>query len=64
MSLVELLVVLIALGVILWAINAYLPMQAQLKQLLNVAVVVIAVVFLLAAFGVCDALKGATVPKL
>jgi len=51
MSLITLIIVLALVGFGLWAINAYLPMQAGIKKILNIAVVVIVVLWLLSAFG-------------
>ena len=55
MSLVSLVVVLIVVGVLLWLVNAFIPMEACIKSILN-AVVIIAVVLwllsvLLGGFG-------------
>jgi hypothetical protein len=52
MSLVGLIVLLVVVGVILWAINTYIPMQDTVKKILNVAVVVALVLYLLSVFGV------------
>jgi hypothetical protein len=43
MPLIQLVIVLVVVGVILWLINSYIPMQATIKKILN-AVVVIAVI--------------------
>ena len=51
-TLINLLIVLVLVGVLLWAINNYLPMDQKIKKILNVAVVVIVVLWLLQAFGV------------
>lgn len=52
MSLVSLLLVLVLVGVILWAINSFIPMDAKVKQLINIVVIVFLVLWLLRAFGV------------
>jgi hypothetical protein len=52
MSLIHLVIVLAIVGVILWAINSYIPMQSTIKKILNVVVVVAVVVWLLSVFGV------------
>ena len=52
MSLITVVVVLIVVGVILWLINAYIPMQGTIKSLLNAVVVIVLVIWLLQAFGV------------
>jgi hypothetical protein len=52
MSLISLVVVLIAVGVLLWAVNSYIPMDAKIKNILNVVVVIAVVLWLLQVFGV------------
>jgi hypothetical protein len=39
-------------GVLLWLINTYIPMDGKIKQILNVVVVIAVVLWLLSAFGV------------
>ena len=51
MPLITLIVTLVIVGVILWAINAYIPMQPTIKKILNVVVVIVVVLYLLSAFG-------------
>lgn len=51
MSLLTIVVVLIVVGVILWLINAYIPMQSTIKGILNAVVVIVVVLWLLQAFG-------------
>lgn len=48
MDLISLAVVLIVVGVLLWLVNAYIPMDAKIKQILNVVVVIVVVLWLLA----------------
>jgi hypothetical protein len=43
MSLITLVLTLIIIGILLWAVNTYIPMAAPIKKILN-AVVVIAVI--------------------
>ena len=52
MSLISLLVTLIIVGVLLWLVNSYIPMDGKIKKILNVVVVICVVVWLLSAFGV------------
>jgi hypothetical protein len=48
---VEVVVVLIVVGVLLWLINTYIPMASAVKSLLNAVVVIVLVVWLLKVFG-------------
>ena len=58
MSLMNLLITLIVVGVLLWAINTYLPMDRKIKSILNIVVVLVVVVWLLRAFGVLQSIGG------
>jgi hypothetical protein len=61
MSVLTIILVLVVAGVLLWAINAYIPMDPKIKNLLNVVVVIILVVWLLKAFGVFGYLSNARI---
>jgi len=52
MSLITLVIVLVVVGVVLWLINSYIPMQSTIKKILNAVVVIVVVLWLLSAFGV------------
>jgi hypothetical protein len=51
MPLIELVIVLVVVGVVLWVINSYIPMQSTIKRILNVVVVIAVIVWLLTVFG-------------
>lgn len=51
-SLISLLIILIIIGVALWLVNNYIPMDGKIKTILNVVVVIIVIVWLLNVFGV------------
>jgi hypothetical protein len=51
MSLIGLIVTLVIIGLILWLINNYIPMDQKIKTILNVAVVIIVILWLIQAFG-------------
>lgn len=50
MSLLNLVIVLIVVGILLWLVNTYLPLDPKIKQILNVVVVVVVVLWLLGLF--------------
>jgi len=52
MPILTILLVLIAVGVILWAVNKYIPMASSIKNILNVVVIGITIFWLLKTFGV------------
>ncbi len=57
MSLIGLILVLAVVGVFLWLINSYIPMQATIKKILNAVVIIVVVLWLLNAFGILSGLE-------
>ena len=57
MPLTNLLLVLIVVGVLLWLVNTYIPMDRKIKNILNVVVVVIVIIWLLKVFGLWASLE-------
>lgn len=51
MPLIQLVVVLIVIGILLWLVNAYIPMDAVIKKIINIVVIVAVVLWLLSVFG-------------
>jgi hypothetical protein len=51
MPLIQVLIVLIVVGVLLWLVNNFIPMQGAIKSILNGVVVIVVVIWLLNAFG-------------
>jgi len=58
MPLITIVIVLIVVGVALWAINRYIPMAKPVKTILNIVVVVVVCIWLLQAFGLIDSIRG------
>jgi hypothetical protein len=58
MDLVQVVIVLIVVGVLLWLVNNYLPMDGKIKSILNGVVVIAVVLWLLQAFGVLGSLSS------
>jgi hypothetical protein len=51
MPLLNIVLVLVVVGVVLWLINSFIPMASSIKSILNVVVVVAVVVWVLKAVG-------------
>lgn len=64
MSVLNLVVVLVVIGALLWALNAFVPMDAKIKKILNVVVVVLVLLWVLSAFGLYDPFAESHVPKI
>ena len=54
MPLIQVLLVLIVVGVLLWLVNTYIPMAGSIKSILNAVVVIVVVIWLLNVFGLMD----------
>ena len=51
MPLLQILIVLIVVGLLLWLVNSFIPMQGTIKSILNAVVVIAVVLWLLNIFG-------------
>lgn len=58
MPLIQVLIALIVVGVLLWLVNTYIPMQSTIKSILNAVVVIVVVLWLLSVFGVLHSLTN------
>lgn len=58
MPLITVVLVLIVVGVLLWLINAYIPMAGPIKTILNVVVIIAVVLWVLSAFGIVTGLPN------
>jgi hypothetical protein len=63
MPLVQVVIVLIVVGVLLWLVNTYIPMQATIKKILNAVVVIAVVLWLLNGFGLLEPLLNIHIGK-
>jgi hypothetical protein len=63
MPLLQILLVLVVVGVLLWLINSYIPMQSTIKSILNAVVIICVVLWLLSVFGVLGSLSNIHVGK-
>lgn len=57
MPLMHLAVTLIVVGVLLWLVNRFIPMQSNIKSILNGVVVIVVVLWLLSIFGIFHGLS-------
>jgi hypothetical protein len=49
---------LIVVGVLLWLVNTYIPMDSKIKGILNAVVVIAVVIYLLQVFGLLGTLEN------
>jgi hypothetical protein len=58
MSLLYLVGLLVVVGVLLWLVNTYIPMDSKIKGILNAVVVIVVVIYLLQVFGLMSSLQN------
>lgn len=58
MSILALIIAIVVVGLILWVINSFIPMEPRIKQILNIVVIVLLVIWILKALGVFALLSG------
>jgi hypothetical protein len=58
MPLAQLVVILVVVGLLLWLVNSYIPMDSKIKRILNAVVVVAVVLWLLNVFGLLSGISG------
>ncbi len=58
MPLITLVITLVVVGLILWVINNYIPMDGAIKKILNVVVVIVVILWLLSVFGLMPPISG------
>ena len=61
MSLISIIVALVVVGVILWMVNNYIPMDGKIKSILNVVVIIVVVIWLLQSMGVLSGINGVSI---
>jgi hypothetical protein len=61
MPILTIVIVIIVVGVLLWLVNTYIPMDRKIKSILNAVVVIVLVIWLLKAFGIFDSLGSVRV---
>ena len=57
MPLVNVIVAIVVVGLLLWLVNRYIPMQSQIKGILNGVVVIVLVLWLMRLCGLFDYLS-------
>jgi len=63
MPLVHVIVVLVVVGILLWLVNAYIPMAGSIKSILNAVVIIAVVLWLLTVFGLMSEISNIKVGK-
>jgi hypothetical protein len=63
-TLVNIVVILVVIGLVMWLINTYIPMAGAIKSLLNIVVFVVVLIWVLQIFGLIGAIPGLRIPPL
>lgn len=57
MTLLGLIVLFVVVGLVMWLVNAYVPMPQPIKTTLNIAVVIVLVLYVISATGLLGPLN-------
>lgn len=57
MSLLTIVFVIVVVGVLLWVVNRFIPMDSKIRSILNAVVVIVLVLWLLNVFGILGSLN-------
>ncbi|MEO8210971.1 MAG: Thivi_2564 family membrane protein [bacterium] len=63
MPLIQVVITLIVVGVLLWLINRFIPMDGKIKSILNIVVVIAVILWLLSAFGIFSSASDIRIGK-
>jgi len=64
MPLLSVVLALIIVGICLWVVNKFIPMDEKIKMILNVVIVIVVVLWLLNIFGLFSAMSSVKVPTV
>jgi hypothetical protein len=64
MSLLSLVITLIVIGVLLWLVNTYIPMDPMIKRIILIVVIICVVLWLLTVFGLLGSISTIPVPRV
>lgn len=58
MPLINILIILIVAGFLLWLVNRFIPMDRKIKSILNIIVIIAIVIWLLNVFGILNSISS------
>lgn len=64
MSLIGIVITLIVIGVLLWLVETYIPMNPTIKRILEAIVVIVVVLWLLQVFGILGTVGSVKVQQI
>ncbi len=60
----SLIITLVLIGIALYLINSFIPMDQKIKTILNIVIVVVVILYVCNSFGLLGYLNNASVPKI
>ncbi len=63
MDIMQFVIILIVVGVLLWLVNNFIPMDRKIKQILNIVVVIAVILWVGNLFGVFDSIRNIRIGK-
>lgn len=58
MPLIQIVILLIVVGVLLWLVEAYIPMDPMIKRIIQIVVIIVVVLWLLQLFGLLSGISN------
>lgn len=58
MPILTIILVIVLVGVLLWALNSFVPMDPKVRSILNIVVVLLLIIWLLQGFGLLHGLAN------
>ncbi len=58
MGLLSIIIIIALVGVLMWAVNKYIPMEPNIKMFLNIVVVIVLTFWVLSLFGILPDLNA------
>ncbi|MFO7884530.1 MAG: Thivi_2564 family membrane protein [Desulfobacteraceae bacterium] len=63
MDIIQFVIILIVIGVLLWLVNNYIPMDRKIKKIVNIVVVIAVIIWVANLFGVFDSIRNIHIGK-
>ena len=63
MDIMQFVIILVIVGVLLWLVNNFIPMDRKIKQILNIVVVIAVILWVGNLFGVFDSIRSIRIGK-
>lgn len=64
MSIIAFIIALVLIGLVLWLVTTYLPLNPQYKNLIVILVIIVVIIWFLYLIGLLPAAGGPSIPRV